>query len=64
MGGLISQWDEYLPAIQYAFNTRVVELHGSSPYALMFGRAPNGFQDYRDTEVQSVHVKCYEKKKE
>ena len=52
MGGLISQWDEYLPAIQYAFNTRVVELHGSSPYALMFGRAPNGFQDYRDTEIQ------------
>jgi transposase InsO family protein len=52
MGGLISQWDEYLPAIQYTFNTRVVELHGSSPYALMFGRAPNGFQDYRDTEMQ------------
>jgi hypothetical protein len=48
---MISQWDDYLPAIQHAFNTRVVELHGSSPYALLYGRAPNGFADYRDTEA-------------
>ena len=50
VGGLISQWDDYLPAIQHAFNTRVVELHGSSPYALLYGRAPNAFADYRDSE--------------
>jgi len=50
VGGLISQWDDYLPAIQHAFNTRVIELHGSSPYALLFGRAPNGFEDFRDTD--------------
>jgi len=48
--GLISQWDDYLPAIQYAFNTRVVELHGSSPYALLFGRSPTSLKDYRDNE--------------
>jgi transposase InsO family protein len=52
IGGLNTQWDDYLPHIQHAFNTRVIELHGSSPYSLMFGRAPNGFSDYRDTELQ------------
>ena len=46
-----SQWDDYLPSIQYAFNTRVIELHGSSPYSLLFGRSPNNFADYRDTEL-------------
>ena len=51
VSGLIEQWDDYLPAIQHAFNTRCIELHGSSPYALMFGRAPNNFADYRDTDL-------------
>jgi transposase InsO family protein len=52
IGGLNTQWDDYLPHIQHAFNTRVIELHGSSPYSLMFGRAPNTFSDYRDTDTQ------------
>ena len=50
LGGMIDQWDDYLPAIQFAFNTRVIEIHGSSPYSLMYGRAPSNFQDYRDSE--------------
>jgi len=52
MQGLNDQWDDYLPQIQHAFNTRAIELHGSSPYALMFGRVPNEFADYRDTDLQ------------
>ena len=52
IGGLNTQWDDYLPQIQHAFNTRVIELHGSSPYSLMFGRAPNAFSDYRDSDLQ------------
>ena len=52
LGGLISQWDDYLPGIQHAFNTRVIELHGSSPYSLVFGRSPNNFADYRYNELQ------------
>jgi transposase InsO family protein len=39
--GMIGQWDDYCPAIQYHFNTRVLEIHGSSPYALLFARQPN-----------------------
>jgi len=32
-------------------NTRVLELHGSSPYSLLFARRPNDFVDYRQTDV-------------
>jgi hypothetical protein len=51
VGGLISQWDDYLPSIQHAFNTRAIELHGSTPYSLLFGRKPNGFANYSETEL-------------
>jgi transposase InsO family protein len=49
--GLVSQWDEYTPTIQYYFNTRVIELHGSSPYSLIFARQPNDWIDYRDVAL-------------
>ena len=40
--------------IYQRFNThliREIELHGSSPFSLLFGRAPNNFADFRDTET-------------
>jgi transposase InsO family protein len=46
--GLVAQWDDYAPSIQYFYNTRVIDIHGSSPYSLMFARQANGFEDYRD----------------
>ncbi|KAK4512904.1 uncharacterized protein ATC70_003614 [Mucor velutinosus] len=39
-------WDEYLDVIQYAMNIQYARLHQSQPFAIMFGRAPNLFQDY------------------
>ena len=44
--GLTSRWDDYAPSVQYFYNVRVSDIHGSSPYALMFARRPNGFIDY------------------
>ena len=46
--GLVAQWDDYAPSIQYFYNTRVIDIHGSSPYSLMFARQANGFEDYSD----------------
>ncbi len=62
ISGLIDQWDDYLPAIQHAFNTRCIELHGSSPYALLFGRALNNFADYRDTDLTLEKTEDREKR--
>jgi len=50
--GLVHQWDDYLPTIQYYFNTRVLELHGSSPYALLFARQPAEWINYRDVTLR------------
>ena len=44
--GLMDEWDTLLPSTQYLGNTKIVELHGSSPYSLLFARQPNGFRDY------------------
>lgn len=49
--GMISHWDEYTSSIQYYYNTRVLELHGSSPYSLLFARQPNDWIDYRDVAL-------------
>jgi hypothetical protein len=40
-------WDLYLPVIQYALNTSVNRRTSSTPFALMFNRRPNDFDDYR-----------------
>jgi len=54
--GMIRDWDSHLPKVQWAHNTRVVELHGSSPYSLMFARQPNDLIDYRekDLHIESI----------
>ena len=41
-------WPCFVPFAQLAFNNKVSELTGSSPFALMFGRAMNEFKDYTD----------------
>jgi hypothetical protein len=40
-------WDQYLPIVQYALNTSVNRRTGSTPFALMFNRRANDFDDYR-----------------
>lgn len=48
-GQIESLWDTYVPGVQYAYNVKVAGLHGSTPFSLMYARAPNAFQDYTGT---------------
>jgi hypothetical protein len=41
-------WPLFLPFAQLCFNWKISTLTGSSPFALMFGRSPNEFQNYTD----------------
>jgi hypothetical protein len=41
-------WDTFLPSIQFFTNIKHSELHGSTPYSLMFARTANGFINYED----------------
>ena len=67
LDGLNSSWDEYLPTTQYYMNTRMLELHGSSPYSLLFARRPNDWADYRtdkehpmETDVEREEAPIFE----
>src|SRR5262249_33534091 len=39
-------WDQAVPFAQYAMNTKVADIHRSTPFAVMFGRAPNQLADH------------------
>ena len=52
LAGLVTQWDDHLSTVQFAYNTRVIGLHGSSPYSLLFGRQPNGFESYDSMDLK------------
>jgi transposase InsO family protein len=47
-------WHKYISFVQYSINNKVASLHNSKPFDLMFGRASNGFQDFR--QVNGVAV--------
>jgi len=40
--GDISTWDRHVPLVQYAINTKVAAIHGSTPFSLFFGRPLRG----------------------
>ena len=40
-----------MPSTQYYLYTRVLELHGSSPYSLSYARQPNDLADYTNDEA-------------
>jgi transposase InsO family protein len=44
--GRVTNWDKMLPAVQYLFNNRVLEIHGSTPYSLIYARRANDFFDF------------------
>ena len=37
---MVSEWVDVLPAVQWALNTAFCPRYGSTPYHVMFGRAP------------------------
>jgi hypothetical protein len=44
-------WDLFVPTVQLEINAKIVRLHGSAPFSLMFARKLNEFKDYRSVKV-------------
>ena len=49
--GATKDWDLYVKPIQLALNNKVASCHGTTPFALMFNRAMNGFRDYSNDDI-------------
>ena len=47
-------WDEYLPTVELSLNIRMNNTNKTSPFELFFGRPFNGFQDFQNSEVQTL----------
>jgi hypothetical protein len=43
VNGQVHAWDKYVPATQFFVNTKIASTTSSTPYSLMFARAPNHF---------------------
>ena len=48
--GNLGEWDLWIPSIQFELNSTINPRTKSSPFSLMYGRAPNQFEDYRGCE--------------
>lgn len=51
--GIHKDWDLYVPAVQLAMNAKVSARLNTAPFALMFARKLNNFEDYREGETLS-----------
>jgi hypothetical protein len=51
--GTTVHWPLFVPFAQLAFNNKVAEITGSTPFALMFGRTLNELRDY---SAPSTHI--------
>ena len=49
--GALQSWCLFIPAIMYFMNKKISEVTGTTPFAAMFGRAPNPFKDYSGQEI-------------
>jgi transposase InsO family protein len=48
--GKEGDWAMYVPQVQFFINTKIANIHNSTPYSLMFGRSHNLFRDYSRAE--------------
>ena len=48
--GATIYWPYHLPFVQYSYNDKISSLTGSTPFSLMYGRAPNSCRDYTADE--------------
>ena len=46
--GATRDWDLVVPMTQLALNNKIMQRHGSTPFALMFARTMNSFSNYAD----------------
>jgi transposase InsO family protein len=54
--GFLSNWDRFIPAIQYAMNVKIHPIHNSAPFDLFLARTMNTFKDYSDVESKPLSV--------
>ena len=55
-------WDKHVPGAQMAINNKFASIHGSQPYALMFGRRMNMFEDLQEVKIKQLGVPALEKR--
>jgi len=60
--GTKKDWDLYVPAVQFAVNTKIAAIHGSTPFSLMFGRQINSFQDHSRTLSKPLPISDLKKR--
>ena len=46
LGGNLAFWDLYLPAVNFAINSKRAAVNGSAPFSLLFARPVNMFMDF------------------
>ncbi len=56
LNGAAHHWPMFIPFAMLAFNSKVAELTGSTPFSLMFARNPNELRDYTVDPPQLVEV--------
>ncbi|SAL96875.1 hypothetical protein [Absidia glauca] len=50
-------WDLFVPTVQLAINAKIVRLHGSAPFSLMFARKLNEFTDYTSVHIPAKNTR-------
>lgn len=55
LAGSYKRWDEALPGVTLAINTKDAALTKSPPFTLFFGRVANAWADYTVQELELVH---------
>jgi transposase InsO family protein len=48
LNGIPQDWVTWLPFVQFSINAYVTRSHGSTPFAVMFGRSLNNFVDFTE----------------
>ena len=62
--GAVALWPLYIPFVQLVFNSKVQELTGSTPFALMFTRTLNQLIDYTTQPHAAVNMDDWQQHQE
>lgn len=57
-------WPLFVPFAQLSFNRKITSLTGSSPFSLMFGRAPNEPIDYTNEKPNTISLDNWQQHQE
>jgi hypothetical protein len=57
-------WNKRVPALQMTLNDRIISFHKSRPFAVLFARQFNGFDDFRNAEGKMPSFEYLEERNE